>query len=287
MTSTPDNPTPTTTPAPTDEPEGAEADKSPYWVEALSQGLAVLRAFESEHGSLTLTEIAQRLGWNRARPFRYVHTLERLGYLSREEPGRRYRPTSLTMALGYGYLSRLSMVELAQPVLNQLKTAVNASVHMAVLEGSELVYVAIARIPLPTAINIHVGSRSPAFATSIGRMLLAHLPSDAIDAILGPDPIPPMTANSTRDPAAFRQMLARARTDGYVFNDQEFHLGVRSIAAPVFDATGKVVAGINATAMTHAFTDEMVKDSVIPAVRAAAQEISAGLGYVIGRHPIT
>lgn len=279
MNPTPETPPPLTPPS-TDEPDGGEADKSPYWVEALAQGLAVLRVFETEHGSLTLTDIAQRLGWNRARPFRYVQTLERLGYLSREEPGRRYRPTSLTMSLGYAYLSRLSLIELAQPVLNQLRTSVNASVHMGLLDGGELVYVANARIPLPTAINIHVGSRTPAFATSIGRILLAYLSPEAVDAILGTGPIPAMTPNSTSDPVAFRHLLARARQDGYVFNDQEFHLGVRSIAAPLFDAAGQVVAGINATAMTHAFTDEVVRDAVLPAVCAAASEISRGLGFV-------
>ncbi len=283
MNATPtDASSPQTPPDPAEEAGGGDADKNRYWVEALAQGLAVLRIFDSEPGSLTLTEIAQRLGWSRAKPFRYVQTLEQLGYLHREEPGRRYRPTSLTMSLGYAYLSRLSMVELAQPVLDQLKTAVNASVHMGILERGELVYVANARIPLPTAINIHVGSRTPVFATSIGRILLAYLPAGEVDAILGTGPIPALTANSTSDPIAFRQMLARARADGYVFNDQEFHLGVRSIAAPVFDASGKVVAGINATAMTHAFTDEVVRDAVIPAVREAARSISAGLGFVAG-----
>ncbi len=268
-----------------DTPDASEPDskvKDPYWVDALAQGLSVLKAFDGDQATLTLTELAQSLGWSRSKPYRFVHTLERLGYLEREEPGRRYRLTALSMQLGFAYLNRLPLVELAQPVLNRLRNEVNASVHMAILDKQELVYVALARIPLPTAINIHVGSRMPAYATSIGRILLAHQSEEELDEIIGPAPIPALTEKSTVDPQRFRDLLQQARASGFVFNDEEFHLGVRSIAAPIFDSTGKAVAGLNATAMTHAFTDAIIQDKIIPAVRSAAAELSSGLGFRAG-----
>ena len=253
--------------------------KDPYWVDALAQGLAVLEAFDCDQPSLTLTELAQRLGWSRSKPYRFVHTLEKLGFLEREEVGRRYRLTAHAMKLGFAYLSRLPLVELAQPVLNRLRTEVGASVHMAILDRGELVYVAQARIPLPTSIDIHVGSRMPPHSSSIGRILLAFQPVEEIDRLLGDAPIPALTEKSTVDPAAFRALLANARQRGYVYNDEEFHRGVRSIAAPIFDASGAVVAGLNATAMVYTFTDELVTQTVIPAVVRAARELSQGLGY--------
>lgn len=253
--------------------------KDPYWVDALAQGLSVLEAFDCEQPSLTLTELAQRLGWSRSKPYRFVHTLEKLGFLEREEVGRRYRLTAHAMKLGFAYLNRLPLVERAQPILNRLRTEVGASVHMAILDRDELVYVAQARIPLPTSIDIHVGSRMAPHSSSIGRMLLACKPAADIDRLLENAPLPALTEKSTVDPGAFRALLETARERGYVYNDEEFHRGVRSIAAPVLDAQGAVVAGLNATAMTHTFTDEVVTRTVIPAVVRAARELSQALGY--------
>lgn len=263
-----------------DTPDNASAPrKDPYWVDALAQGLSVLEAFDCEQPSLTLTELAQRLGWSRSKPYRFVHTLEKLGFLEREEVGRRYRLTAHAMKLGFAYLNRLPLVELAQPIMNRLRTEVGASVHMAILDRDELVYVAQARIPLPTSIDIHVGSRMPPHSSSIGRILLAYKPRADIARILDGAPIPALTEKSTVDPAAFRAMLDTARERGYVYNDEEFHRGVRSIAAPVLNAQGEVVAGLNATSMIYTFTDEIVARTVIPAVVRAARELSLALGY--------
>lgn len=268
-------------PAPqTDNPnEGEAAGKDPYWVEALSQGLSVLKAFDSDRSTLTLSEVAARLGWSRTRPFRFLHTLERLGYLARDESGRAFRLTSLSMQLGFAYLNRVPLVERAQPVLDRLRTEVGASVHMGLLEGKELVYVAQARMEQPNAINIHVGSRLPAYATSIGRALLAYKSDAELDDIIGAGPLSTWTQKSIVDPSVLRRSLSLAKERGYVFSDEEFHLGIRSIAAPVFDARGHAVAGVNATGTTYVFTDERIQAEIIPAVRRAADELSQGLGH--------
>lgn len=253
--------------------------KDPYWVDALAQGLAVLHVFDCDRPALTLSEIAARLGWSRTKPFRFVHTLEKLGFLTRDDSGRAFRLTSKSMQLGFAYLSRVPLVELAQPVLDRLRTQVGASAHLAILERHELVYIAQARVQLPTAINIHVGSRLPAYATSIGRILLAHQSEDALDEIIGAQPLQARTAKSTVDPAALRRTLRQAREQGYIFNDGEFQEGIRSIAAAVLDARGNAVAGINATATSYVFDDEAIVKVVIPAVCAAANELSRSLGY--------
>ncbi len=265
-------------PTEADAPNDA-AEKDPYWVDALSQGLAVLRAFDHAQNGLNLSEIAQRLGWSRTKPYRYIHTLERMGYLSRDEASKRYRPTSLTMALGYAYLSGLSLLELAQPVLDRLKDRLGALVHMGILEQGEVVYIASARMSVLPAVDIHVGSRVPPHATSIGRALLSQLPEEQVDALIGRAPLPAATSRSITDPEAFRDMLRAARERGYVFTDEEFHPGVRSVAAPVRDRHGHVVAAINATSILQKFSDEVIARDVIPLVCRSAAEISMGLGH--------
>lgn len=269
----------------TTEPQGThhntdQADKSSSWVEALYQGMAVLRVFDGEHSGLTLTEIAQKLGWSRTKPYRYVYTLEQMGYLVRQEGSKRYRPTSLTMTLGYSYLSGLSLLELAQPVLDRLKNALGASVHMGILEQGEVVYIASARVSVVPAVNIHVGSRVPPHVTSLGRALLSEMDDDQIDALIGKAELPASTPRSITEPAAFRQMLKTSREQGYVFTDEEFHPGVRSIAAPVHDRKGDVVAAINATSIVQKFSDKYMVEQVIPLVVGAAEEISMSMGFM-------
>lgn len=266
-----------------DDGANAKKAKDPYWVDALSQGLAVLHAFDTDRPSLTLTEIASRLGWSRSKPYRFVYTLEKLGFLARDESGRSYRLTTKSMQLGFSYLIRLPLVELAQPILDRLRNQIHASTHLAVQESDDLVYLAVSRLQRPTAINIHVGSRMPLFASSIGRLLLAYKQDDEIDRILGAGPIPSMTPKSTVDPRLFRRKLAQAKVDGYILNDEEFSLGIRSLAAPVFDRSGAVVAGINATALTANFSDQRLHDEVVPAVVAAAAELSMGIDRLEGR----
>ena len=261
--------------------KSVDEKKDPYWVDALAQGLSVLHVFDTDQPTLTLTEIATRLGWGRSKPHRFVHTLEKLGYLEKDETGRAYRLTTMSMRLGFSYLNRLPLAELAQPILDRLCEKVQASTHLAVLEDKDLVYIALARLKRPTAINIHIGSRMPLYASSIGRILLAHQLPKEIDRILGTDKIPALTPKSTVDPKEFRRKLQHAKSDGYLFNDEEFSLGIRSLAVPIFNRQGDVIAGINATALTSMFTDHRIYEEIIPLVKSAGAELSRGLGFEI------
>lgn len=253
--------------------------KDPYWVDALAQGIEVLRVFNGEPSGLTLSEVAKRLGWGRTKPFRFLYTLEKMGYLARDESGRAFRLTSLCMQLGFAYLHSIPLVELAQPLLDRLRADVGASVHLAVLERGELVYIAQARVQIPTVINLHVGSRLPAYATSIGRVLLAYMPEPVVLEMLGNEPLVAWTRKSTVDARQLVQILQGVRQQGHALNDGEFQEGVRSVAVPVFDASGCVVAGMNATATSYVFSEEKIYGQVLPALRNAAEELSRALGY--------
>jgi IclR family pca regulon transcriptional regulator len=259
---------------------GANGDaQSPYWVEALSRGLDVLRAFDADHPTLSLAELAQRLGWSRTTPYRFVWTLEHLGYLQRDAESRRYRLGPRVLELGFAYLHSLPLVDLARPYLARLHQETGASAHLGILDGKDVLYVALVAARRISAITVHVGTRVPAHAGSIGKVLLAFGPPEAVADLLASGPLPAYTERTVTQPARLRQYLARIREQGYVFNDQEYQVGVRSVAAPIFDRGGTAVAGINAAAPVHEFPEDVVESVVMPAVRRAAEELSACLGY--------
>lgn len=193
----------------------------PYIVGALVRGLEVLRAFNAEHPSLSMTELAHVLGWNRTAPFRLIYTLQKLGYLHQDPQTKRYSLGSRVMELGFEYLHSLQLPELAQPYLEKLREETGASAHLGILEGSEVVYVARVQTRLMSASNVHVGSRLPAHATSMGKVLLAFQPTEALERLVQDRRLAAYTVRTITDPAKLRRELAAIRERGYVFNDQE------------------------------------------------------------------
>lgn len=252
----------------------------PYMVGALVRGLEVLRAFDTARSSLSLTELANVLGWSRSMPYRFVHTLQRLGYLQQDSQTKRYSLGPQVLELGFEYLHSLQLPDLAQPYLERLREETGASAHLGILEGSEVVYIARVQTRLMSASNIHVGSRLPAHATSMGKALLAFQPPEILEKLLSDHALAAYTTRTITDPVRLREELAGIREKGYVFNDQEFEFGIRSIAAPLHRTGGHVVAAINISAPTPVLNDEMVEGVAIPAVLRVARDLSACLGYI-------
>lgn len=249
-----------------------------YWVEALARGLAVLQAFDDERRSLSLTELAQHLGWSRSEPYRLVYTLERLGYLQRDGQLKRYCLGPRVLQLGFAYLHGLPLVEQAQPLLAQLSQAVGQSAHLGILDGRQVVYVAGVSARRIAATHVNVGARLPAHATALGKVLLAHLPSAELETLLA-SPLEQYTERTVAEPAALRAALQQARAAGYVINDQEFERGIAAVAAPVFDVKGRVVAAVNVSVLAAALADEAARDALRTAVCRTAAQLSTYLGY--------
>ena len=168
-----------------------EIEASGDFVQSLARGLAVIRAFDAEHAELTLSEVARRAGITRAAAGRFLRTLERLGYVRADE--RLFALTPRVLELGFSYLSSLSLPEIVQPHLEKLSRDVDESVSAAVLDGSDIVY--IARVPTRRimSVRITIGTRFPAYATSMGRVLLAGMPDAALDALLPASGLPSLT----------------------------------------------------------------------------------------------
>jgi IclR family pca regulon transcriptional regulator len=226
----------------TDEPSRTD------YVQSLERGLAVIKAFGAERPQLTLSEVARATGLPRAAARRFLLTLVELGYVRTD--GRLFSLRPRVLELGYAYLSSLSLPEIARPHLEALAAQVHESCSVSVLDGDEIVYIARMPVHRIMTVAINVGTRFPAYATSMGRVLLAAQPEDWLGDYLARTELKPFTRRTITDPARLRAVLARVRSQGFAFVDQELEEGLRSIAVPLRDANGMVIAAMNIS--THA-----------------------------------
>ena len=249
-----------------------DAEASADFVQSFARGLSVIRAFDAEHAELSLSDVARRADMPRAAARRFLRTLETLGYVrgSGDGTSRTYALTPRVLELGFSYLSALSLPEIVQPHLERLSRDVDESVSAAVLDGTDIVYVA--RVPTRRimSVRITIGTRFPAYATSMGRVLLAGLPEGESDAAAAASPLLPLTDRTVTDPGALRAELARVREQGWSLVDGELEPGLRSIAVPLRDRTGAVVAALNVSTSATRDTVDRVVDVYLPALRSAA-----------------
>jgi IclR family transcriptional regulator, pca regulon regulatory protein len=243
------------------------------FVQSLQRGLAVIRAFDAEHPALTLSEVARRTGLPRAAARRFLLTLVELGYMRVDQ--RRFRLTPRVLELGHAYLSSLTLPDVALPHMREFVTEVRESSSLAVLDEHQIVYVARMPANRIMSVSISVGTRFPAFATSLGRVLLAARTEEWLDAYLATADLRPWTARGISDPLSLRVELARVRRQGWAMVDQELEEGVRSLATPIHDAAGHVVAGLNVSVHASRWTLDAVREQLLPRLVDTARRIDA------------
>ena len=245
---------------------GAPAASDQY-VQSLARGLAVIRAFDTDHPKMTLTEVAARTELTRATARRFLHTLVELGYVRTD--GKIFALTAKVLQLGYAYLSGLSLPQLAQPHLEELSLELGESTSAAVLEGTDIAYIARVSTRRIMTVGITVGTRFPAYATSMGRVLLAALPPAKLEEYLAAAEIRPLTPSAIGTRTALLAELDTVRAQGWCLLDQELELGLMSVAAPVHDGP-KVVAAINVSLQAQTVSAQPDPDAYLAAVREAA-----------------
>ena len=246
----------------------------PDFVTALERGLAVLGAFEAGPRQVTLSEMSARIGLSRGTARRLLLTLVELGFVAFD--GKSFSLTPRVMRLGFSFLSSLGIGEVAQPIVNALSAQVGESCSMAILDGDDLVFVARAETTNVYRTTLAVGVRLPAHATSLGRVLLAALPDQDLDATLSRLRILPLTPRTTTDKAALRAAIVQVRQDGYAIVEDELQMGVRSIAVPVPGRGGSAGAALNVGGLTPRTSFETMHNEYLPLLRAAAMEIAGG-----------
>jgi IclR family pca regulon transcriptional regulator len=254
-------------------PEAAPPARDRQFVQSLERGLSVIRALSAPEPQ-TLSDVARATGLTRAASRRFLLTLQQLGYVHLD--GTRFQLTPQVLELGYAYLSSLTLPEVAQPHLERLVEEIHESSSVSVLDGTDVVYVA--RVPARRIMRvaISVGTRFPAYATSMGRVLLAGLDPGALDAVLDRTDLVALTPETIHEPGALRAELDHVRTQGHALVDQELEAGLRSIAAPIHSRTGQVVAAINVSA--HATRSvEDVETTLLPPLLVTAEAIERDL----------
>jgi IclR family transcriptional regulator, pca regulon regulatory protein len=246
----------------------------PNFMASLARGLAVIRAFTQQRRHLTIAQLSQRTAIPRAAVRRCLYTLAALGYVATED-GRTYALRPRILALGHAFLSSTPLVYAVQPLLDQITSVLHESSSMAVLEGDEILY--IARSSTTTrllSIELGIGSRLPAYCTSMGRVLLAGLSAAELDAYLSRVRLVKLTGRTASTPEELKAALHTVRRDGYCVVDQELEIGLRSIAVPVVDREGRAVAAINVGTQSSRVPVSEMESRFLPPLRAAAQELA-------------
>jgi IclR family pca regulon transcriptional regulator len=243
---------------------------------SLARGLAVIRAFSGQGQSHTIADLSRAVGFPRAAVRRCLYTLEQLGYVASDKQGFHLRPKILT--LGYAYLSSNQLAATAQRMLERVCALVQEACSLATLNGDEIVYVARATTGKRImSIDISVGTRLPACCTSMGRVLLAHLPPADLDALLASCELRAYTERTVTSREKLRQILSGVRSSGYCIVDQELEIGLRSIAVPVRDGTGRVIAAMNVGTQAARFAVREMEAKLLPPLRSAAGELASML----------
>jgi IclR family pca regulon transcriptional regulator len=239
----------------------------PDFVLSLSRGLSLIEAFHGEREGLTVSAAAGKTGLSRAAVRRLLITLESLGYA--ERTGSLFRLTSRILRLGFSFVTSNAIAELALPLLAQVSERIHESSSVSLLDGDHIVYVARSAPRRVMTIDLGVGSRLPAYCTSMGRVLLAALPPEELTRYLGNVRLHKHTPKTVVDRERLGRLLKKVRTSGYALVDEELEVGLRSIAVPVTSRSGRVVAAMN---------------SGVPAARVSAAQLMERILPVLSDH---
>jgi IclR family transcriptional regulator, pca regulon regulatory protein len=251
------------------------------FVKSLERGLAVIRALNSPGPGRTLSDVAHDTGLTRASARRFLLTLEELGYVRCDD--RRFMLTPRALELGYAFLSSLTLPQIAQPHLRELVERVHESSSVSVLDGADVVYVAREPTQRIMTVAIAVGTRFPAYATSMGRVLLAGMDPPALAEFIEQVEFRQLTATTVDSDFALRREIDRVRRQGWALVDQELEDGLRSIAVPIHSPDGAVAAAINLSTHASRRNPQAMRAELLPPLREAAAAIERDLAA--GRVP--
>ncbi|QIL71702.1 helix-turn-helix domain-containing protein [Diaphorobacter sp. HDW4B] len=246
------------------------------YVQSFARGLEVIRSFSASAPEQTLSEVAARTGLTRAGARRILLTLQTLGYVASDE--RHFRLTPKILDLGFAYLTSMPMWDLAEPLMDQLVDKVHESCSTAVLDDLEIVYVLRVHTHKIMSTNLSVGSRLPAFWTSLGRVLLADLPEAELKERLARLPRQQYTQYTATDDATLLDRIREAREQGWCLLNQELEEGLSSIAAPIKDRAGHTIAALNISGHSSRTSIEQLKNELLPQLLQTSQAISRLMG---------
>ncbi|MCC2613651.1 IclR family transcriptional regulator [Neorhizobium sp. Rsf11] len=241
------------------------------FVSGFARGLKVIEAFGETTPKLSISDVAKATGLDRATARRCLLTLAELGYADYD--GKFFALTPRILRLGHAYLSATPLPHIVQPFLDKLSEEVQQSASASVLDGTEVVYIARASQKRVMSINLMPGSRLPAYCASMGRVLLAALPEEEARALLRQTALKAFTPRTKTDPARLMEELIRVRAQGFAVIDQELELGLCSIAVPLENDRGRVVAALNIGAPAASVPAEQMAERYLEPLKAVARAL--------------
>jgi IclR family transcriptional regulator, pca regulon regulatory protein len=251
----------------------ARRDETKEFVEAIARGFDVVKAFAPHRPAMTLSEVAAAAGLARPTTRRILITLESLGYV--RAAGGAFTLTPRVLELGLTYVQALGLWDVARPHMERLVARTNESTSIAQLDGSDIVYVARVAVPKIIALRVAIGTRFPAPPTSLGKVLLASLPGDELDRVLAEPSRAGVRARWQPDRAELDAALRDVRAKGWALTDEQLAPGIRSVAAPLRDGTGRVFAAMNVTVHAAETSVETLTGEYLPLLLRVAGDVSA------------
>jgi IclR family transcriptional regulator, pca regulon regulatory protein len=250
-----------------------EFSGDPNFMTSLARGLAVIQAFSTQKRQLSISEVSAKTGFSRAAVRRCLYTLIKLGFAGSDDSHHFFLQPRI-LALGHSYISSMPLAASAQPVLDHVSQVLHESCSIATLEGLDIIYVARANVTRIMSIDLGVGSRLPAFCTSMGRVLLANLPPAELESFFERVQFTRHTSKTIVTAEKLRQALRLVARNGYSLVDQELEIGLRSMAVPIENPNGKVVAALNVGAHAQRLSIQELQNKFLPQLRATARELS-------------
>jgi IclR family transcriptional regulator, pca regulon regulatory protein len=254
----------------------ARPPADPDFMTSLARGLSVIQAFTPTSPQMTISQVSTKTGLSRAAVRRCLHTLNKLGFVHAED-AKYFSLSPRVLSLSHAYTSSSPLSITARPVLEKLSAVLHESCSVATLDGDDLLYVARAQVSRIMTVDLAVGSRLPAYCTSMGRVLLAHLSPEALEEYLRRVPLRRHTSRTIVSAVKLRKVLGEVRREGFAMVDQELEEGLRSLAVPVAAANGEIVAAMNIGAHAQRMPLEEVQGRFLPHLRAAARDLSLAL----------
>lgn len=251
----------------------ARGDTGPDFIEALARGLDVIRAFQPGRPVMSLTEVAAATGLARPTARRILLTLQELGYARSAQGG--FALTPRVLELGVSYVRSMGLWEVARPHLERLVAQTHESSSIAQLDGSDIVYVARVAVPKIVALSVQIGTRFPAMQTSLGKVLLAALPPDELERVLAEPSRSGIEPRWRPGPQERDALLREVRAKGWALTDEQLALGIRSVAAPLRDGSGNVIAAVNVNSHAAETSVEKLTEEHLPLLLKTAGAISA------------
>lgn len=257
--------------------------KSSYIIQSVTNALDLLEEFRGEDTELGVTELSKRLGLHKNNVFRLLATLESRGYMEQNKVTGNYRLGLKVLELGQVFIKHMGLLKMARPILDEIVEKCNETSYLGVIRDDRVVYVDVVEATRPVRVISRVGVGLPVYCSAVGKAQIAFESADEIERVLSETPLKAYTNHTITESAALLSQIDAIREQGYAVDDEEFDEGIRCVGVPVRDYTRRVIAGISISGPAYRFTDERLREELIPLAVDAGKKLSARLGYDVAQ----